>query len=444
MIRELSSMMNDSVKILGGGLAGCEAAWFCANHGLKVHLYEMKPQVFSPAHTSENLAELVCSNSFRSVNPESPTGILKDEMRALGSLVMEAAEASRIPAGQALAVDRNLFSSYITEKIKAHPNIELHHEEISEISGDEITIIATGPMTSAALTNALQQLTGQNRLYFFDAISPIVEADTLDMNHCFKASRYGKGGDDYLNCPLTEEEYFQFVRGVVNGEKVEVKSFEKNLYFEACLPIEVLAERGEMTLAFGPMKPVGLIDPKTGKQSFAVVQLRMENKYRTLYNMVGFQTKLKYPEQERILKMIPALRNARFARLGSIHSNTYINSPQLLTKTLQLKKNPLIFFAGQITGVEGYVESSAMGIVSGFYAHAFIKDKRVKHMPQTTALGALLNYITDGNIKDFQPMNINFGLFPPQGGRFRDEKRLRVVKQAQDDFQKWLTTAPLN
>ena len=444
MIRELSSMMNDSVKILGGGLAGCEAAWFCANHGLKVHLYEMKPQVFSPAHTSENLAELVCSNSFRSVNPESPTGILKDEMRALGSLVMEAAEASRIPAGQALAVDRNLFSSYITEKIKAHPNIELHHEEISEISGDEITIIATGPMTSAALTNALQQLTGQNRLYFFDAISPIVEADTLDMNHCFKASRYGKGGDDYLNCPLTEEEYLQFVRGVVNGEKVEVKSFEKNLYFEACLPIEVLAERGEMTLAFGPMKPVGLIDPKTGKQSFAVVQLRMENKYRTLYNMVGFQTKLKYPEQERILKMIPALRNARFARLGSIHSNTYINSPQLLTKTLQLKKNPLIFFAGQITGVEGYVESSAMGIVSGFYAHAFIKDKRVKHMPQTTALGALLNYITDGNIKDFQPMNINFGLFPPQGGRFRDEKRLRVVKQAQDDFQKWLTTAPLN
>ena len=444
MIRELSSMMNDSVKILGGGLAGCEAAWFCANHGLKVHLYEMKPQVFSPAHTSENLAELVCSNSFRSVNPESPTGILKDEMRALGSLVMEAAEASRIPAGQALAVDRNLFSSYITEKIKAHPNIELHHEEISEISGDEITIIATGPMTSAALTNALHQLTGQNRLYFFDAISPIVEADTLDMNHCFKASRYGKGGDDYLNCPLTEEEYFQFVRGVVNGEKVEVKSFEKNLYFEACLPIEVLAERGEMTLAFGPMKPVGLIDPKTGKQAFAVVQLRMENKYRTLYNMVGFQTKLKYPEQERILKMIPALRNARFARLGSIHSNTYINSPQLLTKTLQLKKNPLIFFAGQITGVEGYVESSAMGIVSGFYAHTFIKDKHVKHMPQTTALGALLNYITDGNIKDFQPMNINFGLFPPQGGRFRDEKRLRVVKQAQDDFQKWLTTAPLN
>ena len=431
--------MNDHINIIGGGLAGSEAAWFCAHHGLKVHLYEMKPKVLSAAHKSENLAELVCSNSLRSENPESPTGVLKKEMRALGSLVMEAAEVARIPAGQALAVDRNIFSHYITEKIKGHPHVELHHEEISEIKDYEVTIIATGPMTSPALINSLQQLTGQNRLYFFDAISPIVEADSIDMDHCFKASRYGKGGDDYLNCPLTEEEYFQFVHEINKGEKVEVKHFEKNLYFEGCLPIEVLAERGEMTLAFGPMKPVGLLDPKTGKQPFAVVQLRMENKYGTLYNMVGFQTKLKYPEQERIFKMIPALRNAKFARLGSIHRNTYINSPQLLTKTLQLKKNPLTFFAGQITGVEGYVESSAMGLVAGFYAHSFIKDQKVKYLPETTALGALLNYITDKNIKDFQPMNINFGLFPPQGGRFRDERRLRVVQQAQADFQEWLT-----
>ena len=444
MIRGFSSIMNSYIKIIGGGLAGCEAAWFCANRGLQVHLYEMKPKVKSPAHKSDDLAELVCSNSLRSENPESPTGVLKSEMRALSSLVMEAAEVARIPAGQALAVDRNIFSSYITEKIKKHPHIELHQEEVSDINEGEVTIIATGPMTSSSLVSSLQQLTGQNRLYFFDAISPIVLADSLDMDHCFRASRYGKGGDDYLNCPLTKEEYFNFIREIIKGEKVEVKHFERNLYFEGCLPVEVLAERGEMTLAFGPMKPVGLIDPKTGKQPFAVVQLRMENKYGTLYNMVGFQTKLKYPEQERVFRIIPALRNAKFARLGSIHRNTYINSPQLLTKTLQLKKNPFIFFAGQIAGVEGYVESSAMGIVAGLCAHSFVKDKKVQGLLETTALGALLNYITDKNIKDFQPMNINFGLFPPQGGRFRDERRLRVVKQAKDDFQKWLTTAPLN
>ncbi len=431
--------MNDSVKIIGGGLAGCEAAWLCANKGIKVNLYEMKPKRFSEAHKSSNLSELVCSNSLRSENPDSPTGLLKQEMRDLGSLILQAAEVARIPAGQALGVDREIFSQEITKKIESHPNISIHREEVREIPKDQVVIIATGPLTSPDLTKEIQQITGVNRLYFFDAISPIVEADSIDMELCFKASRYGKGGDDYLNCPLTEEEYHHFVDEVLKGDQVEVKPFEKNLYFEACLPIEVMAERGKMTLAFGPMKPVGLINPKTGKQAFAVLQLRLENQYGTLYNMVGCQTKLKYPEQKRIFSMIPALKNAQFVRYGSIHRNTYINSPSLLSKTLQLKKDPHIFFAGQITGVEGYVESSAIGILAGLYASAFMQDRKVGFIPASCAIGALVNYITDEAVKDFQPMNINFGLLPPQKDRDRDVRRQKVIKKAREDFQLWLS-----
>ncbi|MBI2609047.1 MAG: methylenetetrahydrofolate--tRNA-(uracil(54)-C(5))-methyltransferase (FADH(2)-oxidizing) TrmFO [Deltaproteobacteria bacterium] len=428
--------MIKKITVIGGGLAGCEAAWTVANLGVDVDLYEMRPQKNTPAHKTSYLGELVCSNSLKSKDPETPAGLLKSEMQDLGSLILEAATYAHIPAGQALGVDRHLFSSYITEKIENHPRIQVIREEITSLPKESVCIIATGPLTSDALTQEIQQYTGYNRLYFFDAISPIVNAESIDMEKCFRASRYDKGGDDYLNCPLTEEEYHHFVSELLKAEKVEIKAFEQNYYFESCLPIEVLAERGPMTLAFGPMKPVGLMDPKTGKRPFAVVQLRMENQYGTLYNLVGFQTKLKYPEQKRIFSLIPALHNAHFERLGSIHRNTYINSPDLLTRKLQLKKNPFFFFAGQITGVEGYVESASMGIVAGLYAHAFVADKKRGEPPHTTALGALLQYITTPN-PHFQPMNINFGLLPP--GEHRDKKirKQKIIEKARSDFKEW-------
>jgi len=412
-----------TINIIGGGLAGSEAAYQIAKRGIRVTLHEMKPVRFSPAHQSQNLAELVCSNSLRSDALDSAVGLLKEEMRCLGSLVMEAADNTKVPAGKALAVDRERFSSYITQKIAVHPLITIVREEVTEIPEEGLTIVATGPLTSEGLSKRLGELIGESYLYFYDAIAPIIFKDSIDFNVAFKASRYAEGEGDYLNCPMDEKQYEDFIRALKDADKVPLKPFEKPVYFEGCLPIEVMAERGDETLRFGPMKPVGLRDPRAGKEAYAVVQLRQENVAGTLYNMVGFQTKLKWPEQERIFRMIPGLEKAEFARLGSIHRNTFVKAPVVITKTLQLQKNKNIFLAGQISGVEGYVESTAMGLIAGINAALHAGGREMIAPPDTTAHGALINHITESNPESFQPMNVNFGLFPPLSGKIPRKKR---------------------
>jgi methylenetetrahydrofolate--tRNA-(uracil-5-)-methyltransferase len=434
------------ISIIGGGLAGSEAAWQAATRGIPVTLFEMKPQRFSEAHALPSLAELVCSNSLRGAGLENAVGLLKEEMRRLDSLFMTAADATRVPAGGALAVDRELFSRFITEKIESHPLITLVREEITAIPEQGIVILASGPLTSDPLARAISALTGPY-LYFYDAIAPIVTAASIDMDTVFRASRYGKGdSDDYLNCPMTREEYEAFIAALLAGDKVATRDFEKLIHFEGCMPVEEMASRGLDTLRFGPMKPVGLIDPRTGKEPHAVVQLRMENREATLYNLVGFQTKLTYPEQQRIFRMIPGLQQAEFVRLGSMHRNTFINAPQILTATLQMKKDPRILFAGQITGVEGYVESAATGFLAGITAALLTEhgpDAAIPVPPATTAHGALIRHITEADPHHFQPMNINYGLFPAITGRMKKaERRSRQAERALQDLNTWMTLLP--
>lgn len=431
-------MSEKSITIIGGGLAGCEAAWQAAQRGVSVVLHEMKPQRYSPAHGLPGLAELVCSNSLRGISLDNAVGLLKEELRRCGSLMMEAAAATSVPAGGALAVDRGLFSDYVTDKIESHPLIRLERVESTRIPADGIVIIASGPLTSDALAAALTDLTG-DRLYFYDAIAPIVSAESLDMTKVFAASRYGKGdGDDYLNCPLDEEEYLRFIDELNRGEKVPARDFEKVVHFEGCMPVEELASRGVETLRFGPMKPVGLIDPNTGHEAHAVIQLRAENREKTMYNLVGFQTKLTYGEQRRIFRLIPGLENAEFVRLGSMHRNTFINSPALLEATQQLKSDPRIFFAGQITGVEGYVESAASGFLAGVAAAAFVRDQPINMPSPETAFGALMHHITNADVKHFQPMNVNYGLFPELPGRVKKkERRQKLAERALETLEDW-------
>ncbi|MEW6660475.1 MAG: methylenetetrahydrofolate--tRNA-(uracil(54)-C(5))-methyltransferase (FADH(2)-oxidizing) TrmFO [Thermodesulfobacteriota bacterium] len=412
----------DPITIIGGGLAGTEAAWQAARRGVGVRLYEMKPRRFSPAHQSPLLGELVCSNSLRAEALENAVGLLKEEMRRLGSLVMAAAAATRVPAGKALAVDREAFAAYLTAALEQEPLVEIIREEVTELDTHRPTIVATGPLSSDALAAALSRITGSEHLHFYDAIAPVVAADSLDMSKVFRASRYG-AGDDYLNCPFTEEEYAAFYQALTSAEQVPLKSFEEPRYFEGCLPLEVMAARGYLTLVYGPLKPVGLIDPRTGRQPFAVAQLRQENREGTLYNLVGFQTKMKYGEQERVFRLIPGLERAEFARLGSIHRNTFIRSPGLLGPYLNFLEHPRLFLAGQISGVEGYVESAAMGLLAGINAARQARQKPLVTPPRATALGALVGHLTNTATKDFQPMNVNFGLFPPLPGRM--PKKLR-------------------
>jgi methylenetetrahydrofolate--tRNA-(uracil-5-)-methyltransferase len=423
------------VSVIGGGLAGSEAALQVARFGLRARIFEMRPKNSTPAHKTGDLAELVCSNSLKSDALDNASGILKEEMRIMDSIVIEAADQTRLPAGKALAVDRKNFSSYLTKKIEENPLIEVVREEVKEIPElkDGPVIIASGPLTSKSLSEEIRKMTGSSHLYFYDAISPILDADSVDYSAVFRASRYGRGQEeegDYLNCPLNKDEYYRFVEELIVAEKVETHYFEQAHYFEACLPIEVMAERGKDTLRFGPMRPMGITNPRTGKTPFAVVQLRMENKNGTMYNMVGFQTKLKYPEQRRIFRMIPGLEKAEFMRYGSIHRNTYINSPKLLHPTLQLKGEELTFFAGQIVGVEGYVESAAMGILAGINAARVSMEANPIVPPPETAIGALIRYITDESIREFQPMNINFGLFPSINDVPKPKKKSLIAERA--------------
>ncbi|NTV50158.1 MAG: methylenetetrahydrofolate--tRNA-(uracil(54)-C(5))-methyltransferase (FADH(2)-oxidizing) TrmFO [Geobacteraceae bacterium] len=431
-------MSEKNITIIGGGLAGCEAAWQAAQRGISVVIYEMKPVKFSPAHELPGLAELVCSNSLRGISLDNAVGLLKEELRRCGSLTMEAAEATSVPAGGALAVDRQLFSEYVTAKIESHPLIRIERAETTAIPPEGIVIVASGPLTSDALAASLSELTG-DRLYFYDAIAPIVTADSLDMTKVFAASRYGKGdGDDYLNCPLSEDEYLRFIDELNCGEKVPAREFEKVVHFEGCMPVEELASRGVETLRFGPMKPVGLLNPHTGHEAHAVIQLRAENREKTMYNLVGFQTKLTWPEQRRVFLMIPGLEGAEFVRLGSMHRNTFINSPALLESTQQLKSDPRIFFAGQITGVEGYVESAASGFLAGIAAAAFIQNQTIPVPSPETALGALMHHITNADVKHFQPMNVNYGLFPELPGRIKKkERRQKLAERALLALEEW-------
>jgi len=428
----------EPIVVIGAGLAGCEAAWQIAERGGRVILYEMKPEVYSPAHRSPFFAELVCSNSFKSESVENASGVLKEEMGQLGSLILKVAKEAKVPAGDSLAVDREVFSKQITQILESLESVEVIRREVSSIPNDRITIIATGPLTSEALSNEIQNVTGTRHLFFYDAISPIVTAQSINFEKAFKCSRYGKGGEDYVNCPMDENEYYHFVKALNQAEKVPVRQFEKRYLFEGCLPVEEMAERGRETLAFGPLKPVGLIDPKTGKQPFAVVQLRQEDRFETLFNLVGFQTRLKHEEQKKVFRMIPGLEKAEFVRLGSIHRNTFIDSPRLLRESLQLKPYPNLFFAGQITGVEGYMESTAMGLLSGINAHRYAKGMPTIVPPRRTAMGGLVHYITHSLTAPFQPMNINFGLFPPLSGKSRGSgKRLLLAKRALREMEEW-------
>jgi len=432
-------MKQSEVIVIGGGLAGSEASWQLAQREIKVTLYEMRPLKMTPAHKTDKLAELVCSNSLRSKELHKAVGLLKEELRILKSIIMEAAINCEIEGGKALVVDRECFAKYVTERILNHSLIEIIREEVKEIPKDKIVIIATGPLTSEILAKALAELIEIPYLHFYDAISPIVYAESIDWKKVFIADRYGKEEGSYVNCPLTKEEYERFVEELLKAEKVPLHPFEDPKYFEGCLPIEVMAERGKDTLRYGPMKPTGLIDPKTGKEPYAVVQLRPENKEKTLYNIVGFQTKLKYQEQIRIFRMIPGLEKAEFARLGSIHRNTFVNAPLVLKPTLQLKRNPYIFLAGQITGVEGYVESTAMGLIAGLNAERLIKEKPLIVPPKETAIGALINYLQTANPKYFQPMNINWGLFPPLKEKVSKKiKYIKLAERALKILQNWI------
>jgi methylenetetrahydrofolate--tRNA-(uracil-5-)-methyltransferase len=435
--------MSHNIHVIGGGLAGSEAAWQLAESGAKVRLSEMRGGgEMTPAHQTDDLAELVCSNSFRSDDADhNAVGLLHAEMRALDSLIMAAADANKVPAGSALAVDRDGFSAMVTETIAAHPNIEVVRERVDALPSSVPAIVATGPLTAASLAGSIAGVTGSDALAFFDAIAPIVHRDSIDMDVAWFQSRWDKGDTrDYINCPLDRDQYLAFHQGLLDGEKTEFREWEKDTpYFEGCMPIEVMAERGVDTLRYGPMKPVGLTDPHTGKRSYAVVQLRQDNALGTLWNMVGFQTKLKYAEQVRLFRTIPGLENAEFARLGGLHRNTFINSPQLLDGTLRLKSAPHIRFAGQITGCEGYVESAAMGLLAGRFAAADLRGGTLAPPPPETALGALLGHITGGaDARSYQPMNVNFGLFPPVKGKAKKaERKLLYTSRAKEKLRGW-------
>jgi methylenetetrahydrofolate--tRNA-(uracil-5-)-methyltransferase len=440
--------LSQGVTVIGGGLAGSECAWQLAQRGVPVELFEMKPVRRSPAHKSDGLAELVCSNSLRSDNAENAIGLLHRELRALGSLILKTADATRVPAGDALAVDREKFSAEVSRQIQEHPGIHLRLEEVSSLpKAPRLSVICTGPLTSDALAQAIAEAAGE-RLYFYDAIAPIVAADSVDPLIAFSASRYNKGGgDDYLNLPLNEEEYHRFIDEVVKAEKVVPHAFEEPRYFEGCLPIEVMAERGPETLAHGPMKPVGLVDPRTRNRPYAVVQLRREDQAGTSYNLVGFQTRLTWPEQRRIFSaFIPGLQKAEFLRMGQVHRNTFIEAPRLLSPDLSLKTQPHLFFAGQITGVEGYVESCACGLLAALSIFARIKGEPFVRPPATTAIGALHRHLTgeahpEGY--DYQPTNVIYGLFPPLEGRVKkDQRKGRLAERAGRDLGPWLEQIP--
>lgn len=409
------------VTVLGAGLAGCECAWQLAKRGIEVRLFEMKPNKMTPAHSSEYFAELVCSNSLRSDELTNAVGLLKAEMRKMGSLIMESADANRVAAGGALAVDREGFSRYITDKIKSCTNIELVSEEATDFPEGEL-VVATGPLTSDALAEKLEKLCNCTGLHFYDAVAPIVTLESVDMDSAFFASRYDKGTADYVNCPMNEEEYKAFVKELVSAKEAPVHGFDDGGVFEGCMPVEVMARRGEETLRFGPLKPVGLRDPRTGKENYAVVQLRRDNADGTIYNLVGFQTHLTWGEQKRVFSMIPALKNADFVRYGVMHRNTYLNSPQLLDRYYRLRSEPRISFAGQMTGVEGYVESAASGMLVGIETAARLLELEPVNFPQETAIGALGLYISGGSVGDFQPMNINFGIITPLGYRVKGKR----------------------
>ena len=427
------------LTVIGGGLAGSEAALQAAQRGLKVRLFEMRPTLQTGAHQTHDLAELVCSNSLGSNLPDRASGLLKNEMRMLGCLLLECAEAASLPAGGALAVDRELFARLVTKRIEDHPNIEIIREEIKQIP-DSPTIIASGPLTSPALSNSIAALSSEEHLFFFDAIAPIVHAESINMDIAFRASRYDKGEQDegdYINCPFTKEEYYTFVEALLRAQRIELRAFEEAIksgvkaghFFEGCLPVEIIAERGIDSLAFGPMRPVGLRDARTGKRPYAVVQLRQDNLAGSLYNLVGFQTNLKFPEQKRVLRLIPGLENAEFLRYGQMHRNTFIASPKLLRPTLQHRHRPDLLFAGQITGVEGYMGNIATGLLAGINAARLHQQLEPITLPQTTMLGALCHYVTHADLKDFQPMKANFGIFSPLGSKVPKRERGRAYAE---------------
>lgn len=413
---------NQRVTVIGAGLAGSEAAWQIASRGVPVTLYEMRPKVKTPAHHTSYFAELVCSNSLRANGFTGAVGVLKEEMRRLDSLVIGKADASAVPAGGALAVDRDLFSGGITQALKEHPLVDVREEEVTEIPEDGITVIATGPLTSPSLSAQIKGFMGEEYFYFYDAAAPIIEKDSIDMDKVYLASRYDKGEAAYLNCPMTEEEFDRFYEALISAETAELKEFEKEIYFEGCMPIEVMMRRGRQTALFGPMKPVGLPDPRTGKNPFAVVQLRQDNAAGTLYNLVGFQTHLKWGEQKRVFQMIPGLENVDIVRYGVMHRNTFINSPKLLEPTYQCKTRPNLFFAGQMTGVEGYVESAASGLIAGINAAHLALGQQPIVFPEETTLGGMARYITTADPDHFQPMNANFGLLPKLEQKIRNKK----------------------
>ncbi|MFM1650804.1 FADH(2)-oxidizing methylenetetrahydrofolate--tRNA-(uracil(54)-C(5))-methyltransferase TrmFO [Brevibacillus sp. B_LB10_24] len=424
-------MTQPHVTVVGAGLAGSEAAWQIAEAGVAVTLYEMRPQKQTPAHHTDKFAELVCSNSLRANSLTNAVGVLKEEMRSLCSVIIAAADKCAVPAGGALAVDRHEFAAYVTEAVRNHPLIEVKTEEITQIP-EGIVVIATGPLTSPALSEELKKLTGEEYLYFYDAAAPILEKDSIDMDKVFVASRYDKGEAAYLNCPMNEEEFDRFYEALITAEAAPLKEFEKEVYFEGCMPIEVMAKRGRQTMLFGPLKPVGLIDPRTGKQPFAVVQLRQDNSAATLYNIVGFQTHLKWPEQKRVFSLIPGLEQCEIVRYGVMHRNTFINSPKLLHPTYQYKERETLFFAGQMTGVEGYVESAASGLMAGMNAARLAKKEELVVLPQETVIGSMAHYITTAEPKHFQPMNANFGLVAELPVRIRNkkEKNEQLAKRA--------------
>jgi len=428
-LNQLNNQTIRKVNVIGAGLAGSEAAWQLAQRGIPVRLYEMRPLKYSPAHHTDGFGELVCSNSLRANNIENAVGLLKEELRRCDSLIMRCADDNQVPAGGALAVDREKFSAQITETIKQHPMIEIVYEEVTRVPEDEITIIATGPLTEGAMAEYVKQVTSQDDFYFYDAAAPIVTAESINYDKAFWASRYDKGDADYLNCPMTEEEYNQFYDALTSAELIETKEFEKEKFFEGCMPIEAMASRGRQTLLFGPMKPVGLVDHrKEDKEFYAVVQLRKDNLEGTLFNIVGFQTRMKWGEQKRVLQMIPGLENAEIVRYGVMHRNTFVNSPIALESTCRIKSREQLFLAGQITGVEGYVESTASGLVAGINAARMYQEQELVKFPLTTAIGGLMNYIVTADSKHFQPMNVNFSLIPGlEGKKIRNKKEKNAL-----------------
>ena len=428
-MNQLNNQTIRKVNVIGAGLAGSEAAWQLAQRGIPVRLYEMRPLKYSPAHHTDGFGELVCSNSLRANNIENAVGLLKEELRRCDSLIMRCADDNQVPAGGALAVDREKFSAQITETIKQHPLIEIVYEEVTQVPEDEITIIATGPLTEGAMAEYVKQVTSQDDFYFYDAAAPIVTAESINYDKAFWASRYDKGDADYLNCPMTEEEYNQFYDALTSAELIETKEFEKEKFFEGCMPIEAMASRGRQTLLFGPMKPVGLVDHrKENEEFYAVVQLRKDNLEGTLFNIVGFQTRMKWGEQKRVLQMIPGLENAEIVRYGVMHRNTFVNSPIALESTCRIKSKEQLFLAGQITGVEGYVESTASGLVAGINAARMYQEQELVRFPLTTAIGGLMNYIVTADSKHFQPMNVNFSLIPGlEGKKIRNKKEKNAL-----------------